>query len=75
MQVVRVYTGSDGESHLEDLDLGYEAIAEAERTAMKTASGIQFRRDPPSGPIPGLPRSSPPPIRDYVGRAGGDRPG
>ncbi len=47
MQVVRVYTGSDGESHLEELDLGYEAIAEAERTAMKTASGIQFRRDPP----------------------------
>ena len=47
MQVVRVYTGSDGESHLEELDLGYEAIAEAERTAMKSATGIQFRRDPP----------------------------
>ena len=47
MQVVRVYTGSAGESHLEDLDLGYQAIAEAERTAMKTASGLQFRRDPP----------------------------
>ena len=34
MQVVRIYTGDDGESHLEELDLPYEQIADAERTAM-----------------------------------------
>ena len=28
MQVVRVYTGSDGESHFEDLELPYEKIAD-----------------------------------------------
>ena len=47
MQVVRVYTGDDGESHFEELDLGYEKIADAERTAMQSATGIQFRRTPP----------------------------
>ena len=44
MQVVRIYTGDDGESHLEELDLPYEQIADAERTAMQSATGIQFRR-------------------------------
>lgn len=46
MQVVRVYTGADGESHLEELELPYERIARAERTAMQAAAGIQFRRAP-----------------------------
>jgi len=46
MQVVRVYTGEDGESHLEELELPYEKIANAERTAMQGATGIQFRRAP-----------------------------
>ena len=44
MQVVRVYTGDDGESHFQELDLPYEQIADAEATAMQSASGIQFRR-------------------------------
>ena len=46
MQVVRVYTGDDGESHFEELDLSYEAVADVERTAMQGATGIQFRRAP-----------------------------
>ncbi len=46
MQVVRVYTGDDGESHLEELELPYETVANAERTAMQSATGIQFRRTP-----------------------------
>ena len=46
MQVVRVYTGDDGESHFEELDLPYENIANAEVTAMQSASGVQFRRTP-----------------------------
>ncbi len=44
MQVVRVYTGDDGESHFEELDLPYEQVANAQRTAMQAATGIQFRR-------------------------------
>lgn len=47
MQVVRVYTGKDGESHFEELDLPYEKIANAQVTAMRSATGIQFRRTPP----------------------------
>ena len=47
MQVARLYTGDDGESHFEELDLPYEKIADAERTAMQSATGIQFRRNPP----------------------------
>ena len=46
MQVVRVYTGEDGESHLEEQELPFEKIAEAELTAMRSASGVQFRRAP-----------------------------
>ena len=46
MQVVRVYTGADGESHFEELKLPYEKIRTAERTAMQKANGIQFRRAP-----------------------------
>ena len=37
MQVVRIYTGDDGESHFEDIDLPYEKVAEAERTAVENA--------------------------------------
>ena len=46
MQVVRIYTGDDGETHFEDLDLPYEAIADAQVTAMRGASGVQFRKTP-----------------------------
>ena len=46
MQVVRVYTGDDGESHFEDLELPYEVVTNAEATAMRAATGIQFRRTP-----------------------------
>ncbi len=47
MQVVRVYNGRDGESHFEELELPYEKITNAERTAMQSATGIQFRRTSP----------------------------
>ncbi len=46
MQVVRVYTGDDGESHFEDLELPYETIADAQVTAMRSAAGVQFRKTP-----------------------------
>lgn len=46
MQVVRIYTGDDGETHFEDLELPYEAIANAQVTAMSGATGVQFRKTP-----------------------------
>lgn len=47
MQVVRVYSGEDGESHFEELKLPYEQMANFELTAMQSATGILFRRVPP----------------------------
>jgi len=47
MQMVRVYTGDDGESHFEELKLPYERVANAQHTALQSAIGIQFRHTPP----------------------------
>ncbi len=47
MQVVRLFSGDDGESHFEELELPYEDVAHAQATAMRSASGVQFRRSPP----------------------------
>ena len=47
MQVARLYTGDDGESHFEEIDLGYEKVVEAERTAVENAENIHFRRYQP----------------------------
>ena len=62
MQVVRIYTGSDGESHFEELDLGYEQIADAERTADQNAGNVSFRRTQPGNFIDWHPA----PRRQYV---------
>ncbi len=48
MQVVRIFTGEDGESHIEDLDLPFEQMGHAMRTALQAATGIQFSRLQPS---------------------------
>ena len=42
MQVVRLYTGEDGESHIEDLELPFEQVGHALRTATQGATGVQF---------------------------------
>ena len=47
MKVVRIYTGLDGESHFEDLDMPFEKVEVSEQSAMETASGIQFVSTPP----------------------------
>ncbi len=47
MQVVRVYSGEDGESHFEELELPYETVATVGLTAMRAATGIQFLRTVP----------------------------
>ena len=44
MQVVRIYTGDDGESHIEDLALPFEPVGHAFRTGTQPATGVQFSR-------------------------------
>lgn len=48
MQVVRIFTGEDGESHIADLDLPFEQMGHAMRTAMQGATGVQFSRLKPT---------------------------
>lgn len=62
MQVVRIYTGNDGESHFEELDLPFEAVEYAERTAAQNASSVTFSRMQPGGFIDWHPA----PRRQYV---------
>lgn len=40
MQVVRLYTGEDGESHIEDMELPFEQMGHALRTATEAATGV-----------------------------------
>ncbi len=47
MQIVRIYTGDDGESHFEELELPFEAVANAERTAAQSAASVTFSRMQP----------------------------
>ena len=42
MQVVRIYTGEDGESHIEEMELPFEQMGHALRTATEAATGVQF---------------------------------
>ena len=42
MQVVRLYTGADGESYIEDMELPFEQMGHALRTATEAATGVQF---------------------------------
>ena len=46
MKIVRLYTGEDGESHFEELDLPFEPVGGAQTTALQAATGIVFRRAP-----------------------------
>lgn len=46
MKITRLYTGKDGESHFEEIDLPFETMGDAETTAMQGASGVVFRRAP-----------------------------
>jgi len=62
MQVGRLYTGDDGKSHFEEMELPYERVADAERTAVQSATGVQFRRHPPGHFIDWHPA----PCRQYI---------
>ncbi len=43
MGIFRLYTGNDGESHMEELDLA----SHPELTALQSAKGVVFRAAPP----------------------------
>lgn len=48
----RVFTGSDGQSHIEDVEFTFEPFrdtegAHGEGTSFENATGITFRRNPP----------------------------
>ena len=62
MLIVRIYTGDDGESHFEDIDLPYERMETSERTAVENAENIHFRRYQPGSFIDWHPA----PHRQYV---------
>ncbi len=47
MQVVRMYTGEDGQSHFEELDLPFRLPQESQRTDVQSSLGIQFVYQPP----------------------------
>ncbi|MBI4610473.1 MAG: hypothetical protein HY726_15860 [Candidatus Rokubacteria bacterium] len=46
MKIVRLYTGSDGESHFGEVEVPFERAGDAEATALQNATGIVFRRAP-----------------------------
>lgn len=46
MRVVRLYTGQDGESHFEEIEVKFEPMGELETGALEAATGVAFRRAP-----------------------------
>jgi len=62
MQVVRIYTGADGESDFGELDLPFWQMETPERTTVENAENIHFRRYEPGSFIDWHPA----PRRQYV---------
>ena len=46
MKIIRLYTGTDNESHFEELDVELNFIGHMEVSALQPAHGILFRRAP-----------------------------
>lgn len=46
MKIVRLYSGADGESHFEELNVPFERVGDAEATPLQAATGVGFRRAP-----------------------------
>jgi hypothetical protein len=44
MKIIRLYTGSDGESHLEEIEMEFGPMGTTETTQLQAATGIAFRR-------------------------------
>ncbi len=46
MKIVRIYTGNDGESHFEEIEMEFGPMGTTETTQLQAATGIAFRRAP-----------------------------
>jgi len=46
MKIIRLYTGNDGESHFEEIDVEFEPMGDTETSSLEVASGSVFRRAP-----------------------------
>jgi hypothetical protein len=46
MKIVRLYTGPDGESHLEEIEVEFGPMGTTKTTQLQAATGIAFRRAP-----------------------------
>ena len=51
MEVTRIYTGDDGQSHFEDLEIPEEETEHGWFTGLVPSKGVIFRRTPPGGSI------------------------
>jgi hypothetical protein len=51
MQIVRIYTGDDGESHFEDLDIPLEPSRYGRLSELVAAEGVIFRETPVGGAL------------------------
>ena len=62
MNITRMYTGIDGRSYFEDVELDFDPISGAQRTKAMGATGVQFVVQPPGFVID----MHPAPRRQYV---------
>jgi hypothetical protein len=63
MPIFRLYSGSDGQSHLEELSFSFMPGDIAEQSPTQAASGISFR----------LAQRTAPPVRNHAGGSNRDR--
>jgi hypothetical protein len=62
MKIVRLYTGTDNESHFEDIEVELNNIGHIQASALQPAQGVLFRRAPANH----LSTYHPVPRRQYV---------
>ena len=72
MKIVRLYTGTDNESHFEDIDVELRVDGHMQMSALQPAHGIMFRSASPSH-LSALSSCAEAPIRDHLVRTGRDR--
>jgi hypothetical protein len=47
MKIIRLYTGNDGESHFEEIDVEFKSLGDSEASPLDvTGGGVVFRRAP-----------------------------
>jgi hypothetical protein len=62
MKITRLYTGNDGESHFEEIEVEFKFMGKSETSSLQEATGIVLRRAPAGYVQPWHPA----PRRQYV---------